>query len=108
MAHGRIAADSTVTVAMYTGGGASAPTKLERHNQQKSPHGRHFIAKVRFRPNPGSRRRTATGTKLVQDESTWGGSKLLKTLYNCFTIDDDSAMPRFRSWPIVGAMFSMP
>ena len=26
----------------------------------------------------------------------WEGSKLFKTLYNCFTIENDSAMPRFR------------
>ena len=52
------------------------------------------IAKVRFRPEPGSRRRTAT--KPVQDEPIWEGSKLFKTLYNCFTIENDSAMPRFR------------
>jgi len=38
------------------------------------------IAKVRFRPEPGSRRRTAT--KPVQDEPIWEGSKLFKTLYN--------------------------
>ena len=50
------------------------------------------IAKVRFRPEPGSRRRTAT--KPVQDEPIWESSKLL-TLYNCFTIENDSAMPRF-------------
>ena len=52
-----------------------------------------FIAKVRFRPEPGSRRRTAT--KPAQDEPIWEGSKLFKTLYNCFTIENDSAMPRF-------------
>ena len=51
------------------------------------------IAKVRFRPEPGSRRRTAT--KPVQDEPIWESSKLFKTLYNCFTIENDSAMPRF-------------
>ena len=52
-----------------------------------------LIAKVRFRPEPGSRRRTAT--KPVQDEPIWEGSKLFKTLYNCFTIENDNAMPRF-------------
>ena len=36
------------------------------------------IAKVRFRPEPGSRRRTAT--KPAQDEPIWEGSKLFKTL----------------------------
>ena len=51
------------------------------------------IAKVRFRPEPGSRRRTAT--KPVQDEPIWESSKLFKTLYNCFTIENDTAMPRF-------------
>ena len=60
----------------------------------ESPRARSFdIAKVRFRPEPGSRRRTAT--KPVQDEPIWEGSKLFKTLYNCFTIENDSAMPRF-------------
>ena len=52
-----------------------------------------YIAKVRFRPEPGSRRRTAT--KPVQDEPIWESSKLFKTLYNCFTIENDTAMPRF-------------
>ena len=53
----------------------------------------HCIAKVRFRPEPGSRRRTAT--KPAQDEPIWESSKLFKTLYNCFTIENDTAMPRF-------------
>ena len=53
----------------------------------------YYIAKVRFRPEPGSRRRTAT--KPAQDEPIWEGSKLFKTLYNCFTIENDTAMPRF-------------
>ena len=52
-----------------------------------------IIAKVRFRPEPGSRRRTAT--KPAQDEPIWESSKLFKTLYNCFTIENDTAMPRF-------------
>ena len=66
---------------------------MARHSGTHEPFDAQSIAKVRFRPEPGSRRRTAT--KPVQDEPIWESSKLFKTLYNCFTIENDSAMPRF-------------